>query len=174
MAPEASPWVGSLRHPGSKRSHLPAYAGCCRSARGQGIYPCSRQPWPGRLLHHHHRQEHQQQQQQQRPGRRLVPVRAAGEEIQRGLVEVGASQTGWLAGLGKPVLQSTLASLLAYLAAAWPDRPRGWSRRDLLEVRSTNPRYWSVTAQLHPLHAVAGWYHFWYPLITGVATLANT
>ncbi|GAB4816821.1 hypothetical protein N2152v2_003867 [Parachlorella kessleri] len=135
MASGGLPRMGSLRHPSSSRSYLSARAGCCLSACCQGMYPCSREPGPG--CHHHRRhQQQRQQQQRRRPGRSLAPVKAVVEEVQRGLV-LAESQSGWLAGLGKPVLQSTLASLLAYLAAAWPDRPRGWSRKDLLEVRES-------------------------------------
>lgn len=31
-------------------------------------------------------------------------------------------------------LQWGLTSVAAYVAAAWPERPRGWCRKDLLEV----------------------------------------
>jgi hypothetical protein len=34
-------------------------------------------------------------------------------------------------------LQLAIASVAAYLAAAWPLRPRGWSRTDLIEVRDS-------------------------------------
>ena len=34
-------------------------------------------------------------------------------------------------------LQLAITSIAAYLAAAWPFRPRGWSRTDLIEVRDS-------------------------------------
>ncbi|KAG7667764.1 hypothetical protein NADE_002598 [Nannochloris sp. 'desiccata'] len=34
-------------------------------------------------------------------------------------------------------LQLTITAVAAYLAAAWPLRPRGWSRTDLIEVRDS-------------------------------------
>jgi hypothetical protein len=35
-------------------------------------------------------------------------------------------------------LQFAITAVAAYLAAAWPSRPRGWSRTDLIEVRDSS------------------------------------
>jgi hypothetical protein len=78
-----------------------------------------------------------------KPGRprRLATCQAAPEVLQQGLTSL-AQEDGGLAGWAwaATILQWTLSSVVAYVAAGWPTRPRGWCRKDLLEVGGVRPR----------------------------------
>lgn len=54
-------------------------------------------------------------------------------------------------GSGSTVLlqQATQLAMtaLAYAAVAWPQRPRGWVRRDLVQVRGRVPKSWECSSQ---------------------------
>lgn len=73
------------------------------------------------------------------PPRRGRPATALPPELPPYVAD--PSPGGWLVDAARdaPILplQLALTAASAYLAAAWPARPRGWARSDLIEVRSS-------------------------------------
>lgn len=82
------------------------------------------------------RQKRQAQPQQPQQRRQPMPCQAAAGGLQEGLSTAGLLQPLELPGAGGwQALQLAVVGVAAYTAAVWPDRPRGWCRKDLVQVR---------------------------------------